>query len=623
MDWIHIDLDPRPYDATLLRRKDAERFEKLTEDERIEAWLEMEREDIREALVDPPEKVPRPTWVVFSGGGYQAGWRLDTPMVFSGDSIRLREQGERHVASLLPHFPDWADMKAINIDRILRLPGTVNWPNAAKRKKGRRASVSRAVSFNDSTHTIGAFPAANMANVAATFRADDIEIGGAIEIDGINDPRLDRLDAETKTLIETGGIPGQTQPDARSGWLWRAVNSMVRKGLSNELIYSIIVNPDFGISESVLEYKDVERYAKRQVARAREAAVDPRIKSMNKKHAVVVIGGKTRVVTPKNRDGRAEYVFQTFEDLSKYYRGDNVMVEKELKDGKVKVPKNRGDFWLDHPCHDKYEDFGFYPNGTDPTVYNTWRGFAFEPKEGDCSLYLKHMRDNICNGASDVYEYLLSWMANAVQNPHINGRVAVALLGNRGTGKTLFVEKFGALFGRHYYSASDPKRFTAQFNSALADCVVCLMDEVKWQGRAADQGILKSLITGDRMPVEYKGVDSITAPNYLHIFMTENNEDFIDAGMHERRYLVVRVSDNSMQDFDYFNKIIQQMDTGGYEALLHLLLTRDISDWSVWNMPKTETLRQQQEQNLDIYQSWWLASLRAGEFRGRAWVERT
>lgn len=70
---------------------------------------------------------PRPTAIIFSGGGYQAFWLLDTPM----DDIAKAEGINEGLASRL------GGDNCQNIDRIMRVPGTINWPNAKKREEGR------------------------------------------------------------------------------------------------------------------------------------------------------------------------------------------------------------------------------------------------------------------------------------------------------------------------------------------------------------------------------------------------------------------------------------------------------------------------------------------------------
>jgi hypothetical protein len=66
-----------------------------------------------------------------------------------------------------------------------------------------------------------------------------------------------------------------------------------------------------------------------------------------------------------------------------------------------------------------------------------------------------------------VLEYLLGWMARAVQMPNTPGEVAVVMRGAKGTGKTIFADVFGALFGRHYWAVADAKYIVGNFNAHL------------------------------------------------------------------------------------------------------------------------------------------------------------
>jgi hypothetical protein len=108
--YLHVDVDPRPGEP-----------------------LDAERIRILALLREPPEGVPPPTVIVFSGGGYQALWALQVPIPLGGDVDKAKE-AER--------FNRWLEQKfgadaCSNIDRVLRLPGTINWPNAKKRAAGR------------------------------------------------------------------------------------------------------------------------------------------------------------------------------------------------------------------------------------------------------------------------------------------------------------------------------------------------------------------------------------------------------------------------------------------------------------------------------------------------------
>ena len=50
-------------------------------------------------------------------------------------------------------------------------------------------------------------------------------------------------------------------------------------------------------------------------------------------------------------------------------------------------------------------------------MLNLWRGFGVEPKQGDWSLMRNHIRDVICSGNEEHFQYTIRWMAYGVQHP--------------------------------------------------------------------------------------------------------------------------------------------------------------------------------------------------------------
>lgn len=71
-------------------------------------------------------------------------------------------------------------------------------------------------------------------------------------------------------MIATGGRTGQGHYPSRSEALFSAVCQLVRLNVAEDSIKSIITNPEFRISASVLEKKRPEAYAQRQINRAHE-----------------------------------------------------------------------------------------------------------------------------------------------------------------------------------------------------------------------------------------------------------------------------------------------------------------------------------------------------------------
>lgn len=120
---LHLDIDPPKSE-----RQDPESLSKQ------KPLLLATVEEIKK---DP--SAPWPSFVVDSGGGVNLLFKLEEKIPI--DSPDVIETVESHNRGLLVKVG--ADRGTYNIDRLLRLPGTVNIPDETKRKRGRQTSVSR------------------------------------------------------------------------------------------------------------------------------------------------------------------------------------------------------------------------------------------------------------------------------------------------------------------------------------------------------------------------------------------------------------------------------------------------------------------------------------------------
>lgn len=82
-----------------------------------------------------------PSVIVFSGGGYQAFWRLAEPVPLNGNAanIAVVEARSRKLAYEL------GGDHVQNVDRLMRLPGTLNVPDAKKIAKGRSIALAEVI----------------------------------------------------------------------------------------------------------------------------------------------------------------------------------------------------------------------------------------------------------------------------------------------------------------------------------------------------------------------------------------------------------------------------------------------------------------------------------------------
>jgi hypothetical protein len=396
---------------------------------------------------------------------------------------------------------------------------------------------------------------------------------------------------------------------SRSEVLFYACCELIRAGMDDDTIASIILDRDLGIAASVIDKPRPTEYAARQIQRAREQVVSPELRELNDQYAVIQnYGGRCRVIS-EDRDyavgGRTRIAAHSFEDFRNMHCNRHVQVGKKQEE--------LGKWWLHHPKRREYRTIIFAPGKTTPDdVYNLWQGFACEAVPGDCDLFLEHVRTNICNGDPESYEYLLNWMARAVQRPDAPGEVAVVLRGKQGTGKSKFAKVFGSLWGQHFVTVSDPKHLTGSFNAHLKDCVVLLADEAFYAGDKKHESILKQVVTDQTIMIEGKGVDTVQSPNYIHLIMASNSDWVVPAGNEERHFFVLDVGKSRMQDFEFFGALDRQMDDGGRKALLHLLQTRDLTSFNVRRYPQTKALREQKLLSLETHEEEWVEILREG-----------
>lgn len=599
--WLHLDLDPR-----------------AGED------LEEERKRILKALKNPPTGIPKPTVIVFSGGGYQGFWRLKEPITIDGN-LEAAEQAARYNMQLELVF---GGDQCHNVDRIMRLPGTINRPNKRKREKGRIEELAKMIKGSGKTYELSEFtPAVMVQNEAQQFNSTTVKVSENVKrLDDVNDlpgevPDLAKVvivqgcDPDDPTKFQKIDSPGELDRSKAVFWI---CCELVRAGCDDDLIFSVITDPGFGISEHVLAQKShVTKYALRQIERARENAIDPWLQRLNDRYAVVGNwGGKCRILTEREDvigDVKRKRInFLSFQDFKNYWCNKAVEIGKDEKTG-LPITMQVGKWWVNHPGRREFDTVVFAPGHDVPGAYNLWKGFAYNASPGgECSIFLEHVKKNVCSGNEEIYNYLIGWMATAVQYPARPGHTAVVLRGRQGTGKGRFAHNFGALFGRHFLPVRDSNHLFGQFNAHLRDCIVLFADEAFWAGNTKHESLLKSLITEETIMCEAKGVDVEPAQNYVHLIMASNEDWVVPARGDDRRFLVLDVGEENRRDNDYFKSMQDQLQTGGYEALLHFLMTYDLTDFNVYGIPQTQALREQKMRTLGPEEEWWYSKLKAG-----------
>ena len=195
---------------------------------------------------------PKTKAIVDSGNGIQGLWRLDPCIPLGNGDKSIIADVETRSAALMLRLGSKAGTQ--NIDRILRLPGTINLPNKAKLKAGRVACATQLISFNGAQYSLDAFPLPESTQQDA--HEDVHESSTRPEGEG----KLER--------IIQYGENGEFKGD-KSNAVWFVVCEMLRQGYAGRSIVSTLLDRANKISVHVYAQAKPREYAEKQIANAR------------------------------------------------------------------------------------------------------------------------------------------------------------------------------------------------------------------------------------------------------------------------------------------------------------------------------------------------------------------
>jgi hypothetical protein len=250
-----------------VRKADVEMLEFVHADidvDKADSLGDISLDERKTVVLDQLQAWDAPTLAVDSGGGLQGLWRLSQPLPATDENITAVEAMNRYMAMQYPG----GEPQCANVDHLLRLPGTINHPDAGKRKRGRVTAPTRLVRRGSEAYPSKAFGRAEAppkAKVDVTFGAPE-----QVDIDALG------LPDDLLSIVRNGeGDKPKPGDNSRSSWLFVGVLQMLRHGVAPEQILWLLINPEFGISSSVLDPKEGHRtdaqqlaYAERQVRNA-------------------------------------------------------------------------------------------------------------------------------------------------------------------------------------------------------------------------------------------------------------------------------------------------------------------------------------------------------------------
>jgi hypothetical protein len=280
--------------------------------------------------------------------------------------------------------------------------------------------------------------------------------------------------------------------------------------------------------------------------------------------------------------------------------------------------------------------------GSDPTIFNVWRGHAhrvFEEDERvDMSIiepWLAHVKDVICAGREDRFSVVMQALAWIFQNPNGHLHWAFVLMGDEGAGKGTFTdvtcECWGAEYSQRNINQIETITDDKTRDQIQGKKIICPneLKSLERSGKAAFE-VLKSRITDDtflsrNLWERHKSVWNVS--NY--IFST-NNYDSISMGVNDRRYMVLEVDESHVGDIEYFAALRATFTEAFFEHLLNYFLRYTVTGehgFSAFKPIETELKKQIKEANLSLPEQfmeqfvWKPAEIRRGLTTEELWIK--
>jgi hypothetical protein len=548
---------------------------------------------------------PKPTATVDSGNGIQGLWKLKKPIVlgapildantgklkFAKEDQDKIDDVEARIKAVMLNLHSKAGTQ--NIDRILRVPSTVNLPTKVKREAGRVPCQTKLLWFNGSTYELDEFPSP----------APGEPTGG----DGA--PGSSEL---PKYLLDLLGIPNagaskqHYKYKSRHALLLAFLILALKANIDREVIISSCLDDarrGYAIREHIREksQQNGERaYVERQIERALKKIIDKVEIKEGLDEAKELPEGVTLddflAYMPDH-----DYIYKPTGDSWPGASVNAKIAPVPLLDanGNPKLKRDgserrmQASAWLDR--HRSVEQMTWAPGlpvqiadrliadggwieRKGVSCFNLYKPPTIvlgDPKKA--RRWLVHVRTIYPHDM----KYIVRWLAHRVQRPCEKPNHALALIGAPGIGKDTILEPIKHAVGPWNFREIPPTDILGNFNP-FAKSIILRISEARDLGdisRYAFYEAMKSYCASppDVLRVNEKNKHEHYVPNLTGVIITTNYKDSLYLPPNDRRHYVA-FSEKTEADFDreYFNDLWKWYFAEGFAHVAAYLAILDI-----------------------------------------------
>jgi hypothetical protein len=340
------------------------------------------------------------------------------------------------------------------------------------------------------------------------------------------------------------------------------------------------------------------------------------LEELNEKYACVLLADRYRVAILAPRAG-GEVRFISTEDFKKYLEGEYAPFKKwsKTENAFVTVQKPKADAWLVNPNRLKFERVEFIP-GSQPAnteTLNKFTGWPLAPinNPSGCAAFIEYTK-HLAENNPDHIKWILTFFAHILKTPLDKQRSALVIIGPQNIGKSVYVTYFGKILGRYHLSIADALKIHGRFNAHLEQCLLLHSDEAIYGQDKKHRSIIKDLISSKSLAFEAKYQGVWTAPSYLRLVYTSNDDYAAPVELGDTRHSIFSMK-NNVPPHDLVQALYDEGVANGPACLMQYLLDYDYNPSVLQNSLKSKVKAIAVVNSLDAADIYWFNKLTEGE----------
>lgn len=239
--------------------------------------------------------------------------------------------------------------------------------------------------------------------------------------------------------------------------------------------------------------------------------------------------------------------------------------------------------WLTSPLAKRYTNTLFRPGygeiiRTEDGVYlNDWREQPCEP--GDVTKFIELTRDLYQSTLREDWDWPIKLLAHKAQNQMLKPPLSIMLIGEQGSGKSLWAKLVSSAFGRYGTSKSGAD-LNQNWNGFIERSLVATIDDVSARQMKMNIETIRNWISEHKVERIEKYLKNREVDNFCLFIFTTNHRDAGAFAHDDRRFLVVG-SPPRKHGKDHYQPIWDWVNSGKAGSnIYHYLLNLDLKGWT-------------------------------------------